>query len=826
MRLLALPCLFMLAELQTVGAQHIARDRYNVLLPPLPKIVRQTRASAALNLFGDVRDSTYRDAAPIDGVDDARGRRLLQLAERFSPILRRNNFSVPRDFREILGRTLPLEIDSWRNGQLERSDTIVIPSGRSPDSGKALQAGEARAGAVAEQVADSTPLLADRKLLNLVRETSPNATHLGAEPAEGDVERVLFVDMPGDGPASWRRIYSRLDPQRGSHIFVHPFIHENPATDDARRFQLVFQYWFFYPFNDAINTHEGDWEHINVIVTTTAAARMPSPRSATRALLDSSSVAEILTASGAADDSLIIAAVDHYFHESVLTLDYLALTDTLRGDAGPSNADHPHYVWEDVEFTRRIVRQRLSVAGGRLATHPFVFVGGNNKGPDELLALRPTFHGSFKRNSDASYPFPGVWESVGPLGATEKVFGAAVPDVRSDSSLPWYRLVDDEYSLNYRASDMTLVPDWERVEPLVLEHPDARREWSWLLLPIRWGYPAMESLGAGMVKHADLGNIALLTPTYHATWNRIGPSRRHSEYRMRVLRTPVSPTSPWSALQSGWGVLNAPLAAWGLMPGYNVALLQLMPWIAGTMNFLGAPPARTYTSGQLPRRFTNAGQGVFMDFGGRDFAGVLPQGDSVLQKNAQTLTAQRGLDRRPRLGSRIWFDFSLSEHLALENTFAWSSNDISYIHRDDVGAGTSVVRGRLAMRQLTGGMRYAMRSMPGDAVQLYFRAGYGWLHYHADQLRADSVPLATPMIRGGYLPPILPSRRWWPNTLYGGTGIEAFSPPRYWLFHRLGYGVRLEFTEFLNRLHFEESSGHGDVTARRGDVALAAIFGW
>jgi len=119
-----------------------------------------------------------------------------------------------------------------------------------------------------------------------------------------------------------------------------------------------------------------------------------------------------------------------------------------------------------------------------------------------------------------------------------------------------------------------------------------------------------------------------------------------------------------------------------------------------------------------------------------------------------------------------------------------------------------------------------MRSMSDDAVQLYFRAGYGWLHYHADQLRTDSVPLATPIIRGGYLPPILPSRRWWPNTLYGGTGIEAFSPPRYWLFHRLGYGVRLEFTEFVNRLHYEESRGHADVTAHRGDVALAVIFGW
>jgi len=823
LRVLASSC--GLVWLPALGAQHIARDRYYVLLPPVPRIVSQTRASVALSLFGDAGDSTYRDVQPVDGIDDNRARRLLQIAERFSPILRRNNFSVPRDFRDLLGPVLPLEIDFWRNGTREHSDTILVPNGGAPEYRSAIQSGRARSDSLATTPSSNATLAADRALLDLLRSAAPGASHVvGAEPAEGEVDRVLFVDMPGDGPSSWRRTYGRLDPRRGSRIFVHPFIHE-AASGDAR-FQLVFQFWFFYPFNDAVNTHEGDWEHINVIVATREAARAASPHAASRALLDSATITAIL-GSAALDDSLIIAAVDHYFHESVLTLDYLALTDTLSEDARSWSAENPHYVWEDLEFARRIVRERLSVAGGRLATHPMVFVGGNNKGPDELLTLRPTFRGSFKRNSDASYPFPGVWEAVGPLGATEKVFGAAVPDIRSNPSLPWYQLIDDEYSLTYRASDMTLLPDWERVEPLVMAQSAARHDWSWLMLPIRWGYPAMESLGAGMVKHADLGNIALLTPTYHPTWNRIGPSRRHTEYRLRVLRTPVSPTSPWSALQSGWGVLNAPIAVWGLMPGYNVALLQLMPWVAGTMNFLGAPPARTYTSGRLPRRFTNAGQGIFMELGGRDFVALLPQHDSVLGNDAQaTLTPHRERKRSLRPGIRLWFDLSLTERVALENTFGWSASAISYALPDNAPGGASAVHGRLSMRQLTGGLRYIAQSTSDDAVQFYIRAGYGWLSYRADQLRADSVSLAASTIRGGYLPPILPSHHWWPNTWYGGAGLEAFSPPRHWLLHRLGYGARFEFSEYLNRLTYDESSGHGDVTARRGEVALAVIFGW
>jgi hypothetical protein len=198
----------------------------------------------------------------------------------------------------------------------------------------------------------------------------------------------------------------------------------------------------------------------------------------------------------------------------------------------------------------------------------------------------------------------------------------------------------------------------------------------------------------------------------------------------------------------------------------------------------------------------------------------------MLLKAQAAPTTRRTFDRSARAGYRIWFDLSLTEHLALENTFAWSVSTISSSLSSDSPTPPSVLGGRLTMHQLTGGLRYAVRSMSDDAVQLYVRGGYGWLHYRADQLQSDSVSLVTRVVRGGYLPPILPSHRWWPNTLYGGAGVELFSPPRYWLFHRLGYGMRLEFTELLNRLHYEESSGHGDVTARRGDLALATVFGW
>ena len=54
----------------------------------------------------------------------------------------------------------------------------------------------------------------------------------------------------------------------------------------------MIQYWFFYPYNDGYNNHEGDWEHINV-------------------LLDSQD-----------PNTANIIRVDFYFHKKVLSRNY------------------------------------------------------------------------------------------------------------------------------------------------------------------------------------------------------------------------------------------------------------------------------------------------------------------------------------------------------------------------------------------------------------------------------------------------------------------------------------------------------------------------
>jgi hypothetical protein len=286
---------------------------------------------------------------------------------------------------------------------------------------------------------------------------------------EGEAESVLYFDFPGHDERSWREAYRGPRAAR-SRVYAHFFVHEAPDAPDAERYALVVQFWLFYPFNDGPNNHEGDWEHLNVVITTRARA---AEAARTNGRLTEADVVHLLRAEGGAPlDSLVIAAVDYYFHHSVVTLRYVEAQ-------APGAGNQHNRVWQDPEFVRRVVHRRRELADGRLATHPVGFIGGNNMGPDEMLTLRPRFRGSFGRNSHGTYPFPAVWRTIGPMNATEKIFGDAVPRVRADAAAvpdsAWHELVDDPYFVVYRADDILLVPDWERVQDLVLDDAAARR---------------------------------------------------------------------------------------------------------------------------------------------------------------------------------------------------------------------------------------------------------------------------------------------------------------------------------------------------------------
>lgn len=97
-----------------------------------------------------------------------------------------------------------------------------------------------------------------------------------------------LVDGPGDdrvqdGVSSWRRQFRRIQLGLPEGVAAATLAAQSLPHDRARvrfaptqyahlfwwnreRGLLAIQYWFFYPYNEWINHHEGDWEHVNVIL--------------------------------------------------------------------------------------------------------------------------------------------------------------------------------------------------------------------------------------------------------------------------------------------------------------------------------------------------------------------------------------------------------------------------------------------------------------------------------------------------------------------------------------------------------------------------------
>lgn len=68
---------------------------------------------------------------------------------------------------------------------------------------------------------------------------------------------IYYLDWPGNTPSEWFQYYHSVKNNYPNTIYAH-FFKENS--------EIIVQYWFFYPFNDFLNNHEGDWEHINVVI--------------------------------------------------------------------------------------------------------------------------------------------------------------------------------------------------------------------------------------------------------------------------------------------------------------------------------------------------------------------------------------------------------------------------------------------------------------------------------------------------------------------------------------------------------------------------------
>ncbi len=86
-----------------------------------------------------------------------------------------------------------------------------------------------------------------------------------------------FVDAPGDdrkeqGLSNWRHRWRAImngDPMANAPpeaLDYAPTQHAHVSWFNRDKGLLALEYWFYYPYNEWINHHEGDWEHITVIL--------------------------------------------------------------------------------------------------------------------------------------------------------------------------------------------------------------------------------------------------------------------------------------------------------------------------------------------------------------------------------------------------------------------------------------------------------------------------------------------------------------------------------------------------------------------------------
>ncbi|TMQ64886.1 MAG: hypothetical protein E6K77_03505 [Candidatus Eisenbacteria bacterium] len=263
--------------------------------------------------------------------------------------------------------------------------------------------------------------------------------------SDPELLEVWYFDFPGTKPREWWDAYARLRAGPDSAAWSKPTVFAHPFLDERNR--VVVQYWYFYPMNDYIANHEGDWEHINVVLTS-----------------DRSGIQEV-----------------HYFFHA-------------RSTSLPQGNHRP-------EITDR--------------THPVVYVGGRAY----MVLDYPIRIFSHDRNSGShgNYPYPGEWEAVAGLGHTESVSG---PGRDSSRTVPYSRF------------QVVLTPEPSRID--YRRKPEVLREWAWLLLPARWGFPSAPSMGSHLLA-ADVGNRAPFGPAFNAGWNRTGPGLTYPGYRIRKI---------------------------------------------------------------------------------------------------------------------------------------------------------------------------------------------------------------------------------------------------------------------------------------------------
>ncbi len=805
-RVLTLVALVLLPGLREVAAQEIPRDDYFAYVPlEVPLAIRETPASARLNLFGDRNAPGYLDA-DLNGIDDRRDDVLRWIAVRFAPLLVMNSTAVPMDLHRVtsVDGALPLNVDTWRldrpGGRLVDGRSLdVFAAVSDPCTDEDLAAGVDKADCHLRRLLDEYDIDDPAGALGRARARDPGES----------VHRVLWLDYPGRTESDWKGIYvdkvSGKLPRRFHDrvmTFVHPFVHETGGFPGETGYELVLQYWFFYPWNDGGNNHVGDWEHLNVVISPLGTVRRPQTQEEILALLDGRGLGV-----EQGEEQLVVRRLEYYFHSKVWTLDFAtpdayAPRDAWKEEVGGTVRERggEDWFWE-------VIRERAwqDDAETRINTHPIAWIGADNKGLDQLLSAP----GGTNRDSHGTFLMPGLYKDIGPAGAAENLsvhfehreYWKATGEQRTRWTERWERggVVDLA-----RPDRIELVPDVGRIAAIIQDHPEVRARWSWLVLPVRFGYPAVASPFAGVVAHAETGNVSVVGPSFNSGWNRSGETEGYATYDPNKVSR-LFPLAWQDNFINSWGWLNITAPTVAMFPPIDVLWrVVALPVRSVLQDF----DPTFYPVERLPLRYLGLGSGYSrMNYPSDAYTELLintEQFDELIARiilhgliNGSENTQITGINDFTDPGESAYFllSFFIGNRFVSENALRHSRSDIGIIAQY-TDAPPLDVRGQLNFWEYAGSFRYDLTQ---GAFRLFPKAGYGLSWYRVEDVAAEGDPFETPDSEWVRKPGLFENLL--PNTWHAGAGIEWLvirnyaTPPR-----GLDLSLRLEWTWYTNKL--------------------------
>ncbi len=778
-------------------AQKTPREDYLRYIPlDVPRPVDQTAGSAFFHLFGDPTAADYRDANG-DGIDDRRHAVLGEIASRFAPFMVLNSTMVPLDMMQFVDAD-GLQVDTWdtqgESASIMRSEFIRW----------------SELGSACEDVGGDS---ADCRLIGLLQRYDPNRLRneyweRSSAGAKVDSLQILYFELPGDGSEKgWREIYRTSEkalPAPFAHwaqLQVHPFIDAVRDGDGKLLgYDFVIQYWFFYPLNDGGNNHFGDWEHINVLISPLAAVGRPMTAEEIRSILRGEGLTDPDVRSGA---ELVIDRVEYYFHSKVYTLDFGRPNVYQNRDVWERQVDslaqeteREKWFWEHVRFVAYADEGET-----RINTHSVAYIGADNKGTDQ--ALKPP--GGKNRDSHATYPFPGLWKDIGPAGAAEQVqvhfdhraWYAAPPSEAERRNPDRFRRGHAEPMFD-QPDKVRVIPDWESVVELVQTRPESRREWAWLVLPAHWGYPTVVSPFAGIIEHAETGNLSVVGPSYNSGWNRSGATDLYKAYAPLKFSA-AFPLAWQDRFDNTWGYFNLTLPTMVFLPPIDLLWQLVGPPLQA---LFGRLDPVFYPTGRSPVRFFGLVGGVTVQRFPTDYVALMvnqDQASAILNALATVDTIAVGSEQFADLavGPFVGIDFYVGDRFSSRNTVRHTNSSLGADILFQTGE-TARLETDLNFWEYAGTLRWNFLTR---AVLPYLQGGYGSSWYRVENVTVDGQlidPPDGPWVRKpGNLFDII-----WPDTWHLGAGVE-WLPVRSRhenLFRGIDIGLRFDAAFYWNRL--------------------------